>query len=76
MRVRVNGEVRELSESIELDKNNTHTIEMVIDRLVKKAGIQERLVDSLATCLKQSNGIAIIKVLDDTSNTNDTPITS
>ncbi|AFZ57812.1 excinuclease ABC subunit UvrA [Anabaena cylindrica FACHB-243] len=68
VRVRVNGEVRELSDFIELDKNITHTIELVIDRLVKKDGIQERLVDSLSTCLKQSNGIAIIEVLDDTSN--------
>jgi excinuclease ABC subunit A len=66
VRIRVNGEVRELSDSIELDKNNTHTIELVIDRLVKKDGIQERLVDSLATCLKQSNGIATIEVLKDT----------
>ncbi|WP_341526398.1 excinuclease ABC subunit UvrA [Nostoc sp. UHCC 0302] len=62
VRVRVNGEVRELSDSIELDKNLTHTIEVVIDRLVKKAGIQERLVDSLSTCLKQSGGIASILV--------------
>jgi excinuclease ABC subunit A len=60
VRVRVDGEVRELSDSIELDKNLTHTIEVVIDRLVKKDGIQERLVDSLSTCLKQSGGIAII----------------
>ncbi len=66
VRIRVNGEVRELSDSIELDKNNTHTIELVIDRLVKKDGIQERLVDSLATCLKQSHGIAAIEVLKDT----------
>ncbi|MDB9328915.1 excinuclease ABC subunit UvrA, partial [Nodularia spumigena CS-591/04] len=62
VRVRVDGEVRELSDSIELDKNITHTIEVVIDRLVKKAGIQERLVDSLSTCLKQSGGIATILV--------------
>jgi excinuclease ABC subunit A len=62
VRVRVNGEVRELSDSIELDKNLTHTIEVVIDRLVKKAGIQERLVDSLSTCLKQSGGIASILI--------------
>ncbi len=66
VRLRVNGEVRELSDSIELDKNNTHTIELVIDRLVKKDGIQERLVDSLSTCLKQSHGIATIEVLKDT----------
>ncbi|MFN6502183.1 MAG: excinuclease ABC subunit UvrA [Nostoc sp. DedQUE01] len=62
VRVRVDGEVRELSDSIELDKNLTHTIEVVIDRLVKKDGIQERLVDSLSTCLKQSGGIATIVV--------------
>ena len=67
-RLRVNGEVRELSDLIELDKNNTHTIELVIDRLVKKDSIQERLVDYLATCLKQSHGIAIIEVLKDTSD--------
>ncbi len=60
VRVRVNGEVRELSDAIDLDKNFTHTIEVVIDRLVKKSSIQERLVDSLSTCLKQSNGIAVI----------------
>ena len=68
VRLRVNGEVRELSDSIELDKNNTHTIELVIDRLVKKDEMQERLVDSLATCLKQSHGIATIEVLKDTSD--------
>lgn len=66
VRIRVNGEVLELSDSIELDKNITHNIELVIDRLVKKDDIQERLVDSLTTCLKQSNGIAIIQVLNDT----------
>ncbi|MGD1875667.1 MAG: excinuclease ABC subunit UvrA [Mastigocoleus sp.] len=63
VRVRINGEVRELSDSIELDKKQTHTIEVVIDRLVKKDGIAERLVDSLTTCLKQSNGIAVIDIV-------------
>ena len=62
VRVRIDGEVQELSDSIELDRNITHTIEVVIDRLVKKPGIQERLVDSLSTCLKQSGGIANIIV--------------
>ncbi|MBH8552867.1 excinuclease ABC subunit UvrA [Nostocaceae cyanobacterium CENA357] len=62
VRVRIDGEVRELSDSIELDKNLTHTIEVVIDRLVKKPDIQERLVDSLSTCLKQSGGIANIVI--------------
>ncbi|MGH7999371.1 MAG: excinuclease ABC subunit UvrA [Brasilonema sp.] len=66
VRVRVDGEVRELSDAIKLDKNVTHTIEVVIDRLVKKPGIQERLVDSLTTCLKQSSGIAVIEIIKDT----------
>ncbi|MBA4465768.1 excinuclease ABC subunit A, partial [Cylindrospermopsis raciborskii CS-506_A] len=52
VRARINGEILELSEGIELDKNISHNIELVIDRLVKKEGIQERLVDSLTTCLK------------------------
>ena len=69
VRVRVNGEVRELSDAIELDKNFTHTIEVVIDRLVKKPDIQERLVDSLSTCLKQSSGIAVILISQSSSVT-------
>ncbi len=60
VRVRVDGEVRELSDNIELDKNQFHNIEIVVDRLVKKENIQERLVDSLATALKRSEGVAII----------------
>ncbi|OKH47021.1 excinuclease ABC subunit A [Calothrix sp. HK-06] len=60
VRVRINSEVRELSDSIDLDKNFTHTIEVVIDRLIKKDGLQERLVDSLATGLKLSEGIIAI----------------
>lgn len=63
VRVRVDGEVRELSDSIELDKNQFHNIEIVVDRLVKKDGIQERLIDSLSTCLKRSEGIAIVEVI-------------
>jgi excinuclease ABC subunit A len=62
VRVRVDGEVRELSDSIELEKNQLHNIEIVVDRLVKKDGIQERLVDSLSTCLRRSEGIALIEV--------------
>jgi excinuclease ABC subunit A len=65
VRVRINGEVRELSDSIELDKNHVHNIEIVIDRLVKKPGLEERLVDSLSTCLRHSEGIAIIDILAD-----------
>jgi excinuclease ABC subunit A len=60
VRVRIDKEVRELSDNIELEKNQFHDIEIVVDRLVKKDGIQERLVDSLSTCLKRSEGIAFI----------------
>ncbi|HAJ62589.1 MAG TPA: excinuclease ABC subunit A [Cyanobacteria bacterium UBA8543] len=68
VRVRVDGEVRELSDSIELDKNYTHSIEVVIDRLIKKPDLQERLTDSLSTCLRRTGGIAVIEVLNDTSD--------
>ncbi len=62
-RVRINGEVRELSDNIELEKNKFHDIEIVVDRLVRKDGIQERLTDSLATCLKRAEGIAMVEIL-------------
>jgi excinuclease ABC subunit A len=65
VRVRINGEVRELSDSIELKKNHAHNIEIVIDRLIKKPGLEERLTDSLSTCLKQAEGTAIIEILSD-----------
>lgn len=68
VRVRVDGEVRELSDAIELDKNHFHNIEIVVDRLVKKEGIEERLVDSLSTCLKRSEGIAVIEVMSAENN--------
>lgn len=62
-RVRIDGEVRELSDAIELDKNKFHDIEIVVDRLIKKEGIQERLVDSLQTCLKHAGGVAVVDIL-------------
>ncbi|MEL7503915.1 MAG: excinuclease ABC subunit UvrA [Cyanobacteria bacterium J06554_6] len=65
VRVRIDGEIRELSDNIELDKNKKHDIEVVVDRLVKKDGLQERLADSLSTCLKRSDGIAVIDILTD-----------
>ena len=62
-RVRVNGEVRELADNIELDKNHLHNIEVVVDRLVAREGIQERLTDSLRTALKRGDGLAIVEVV-------------
>ena len=67
VRVRVDGEIRDLNDNIELDKNYAHTIEVVVDRLVQKEGLQERLADSLTTCLKRSEGIAIIDILPERS---------
>jgi excinuclease ABC subunit A len=63
VRVRVNGEILDLNDNIELDKNHAHTIEVVVDRLVKKPDLQERLADSLTTCLKRSEGIAVIDIV-------------
>ncbi len=62
-RVRINKEVRELSDNIELDKNHTHSIEVVVDRLIAREGIQERLNDSLRTTLKRGDGLALIEVV-------------
>ncbi len=62
-RVRINGEVRELSDSIELDKNHIHDIEVVVDRLIAREGIQERLNDSLRTSLKRGDGLSIVEVV-------------
>ncbi|MEA5418431.1 excinuclease ABC subunit UvrA [Spirulina sp. CCNP1310] len=64
VRVRINGEIRELSDDIDLKKNHSHHIEIVVDRLIKKEGLQERLVDSLSTALKQAEGTAIIATED------------
>ena len=63
VRVKINGEVTQLDDQIKLDKNYKHDIEVVVDRLVKKPGINERLADSLSTCLGLSEGIAEIEIL-------------
>ena len=56
VRVRVDGQVRELSESIRLDKKKKHTIEIVVDRLILKEGIKKRLTDSVEAALKVGKG--------------------
>jgi excinuclease ABC subunit A len=63
VRVRVNGEIRELSEKIELDKNKKHNIEVVVDRIVVKGDIHSRLADSLETALKLADGRVIVDVI-------------
>ncbi|MBD2848484.1 excinuclease ABC subunit UvrA [Paenibacillus sp. IB182496] len=64
VRVRVDGELRELSEQIELEKNKKHSIEVVVDRIVVKPDVQTRLADSLETALKLSDGQVIVDVMD------------
>ncbi len=61
VRVRVDGEIRELEEEISLDKQKKHSIEVVVDRLVIREGIETRLADSLETALKLSEGLALVQ---------------
>ena len=64
VRVRVDGEMRELEEEIKLEKNKKHNIEVVIDRIILKEGIESRLADSLETALKLSDGLVLIDVME------------
>ncbi len=64
VRVRVDGEMRELEEEIKLEKNKKHNIEVVIDRIILKEGIEGRLSDSLETALKLSDGLVLIDVME------------
>ncbi|GGA43330.1 excinuclease ABC subunit UvrA [Paenibacillus physcomitrellae] len=63
VRVRVNGEIRDLSENIELEKNKKHTIEVVVDRIVIKEDVASRLADSIETALKMSGGQLLVDVM-------------
>ncbi|MBW2053886.1 MAG: excinuclease ABC subunit UvrA [Deltaproteobacteria bacterium] len=63
LRVRVNGEVRELSEDINLDKKKKHNLELVVDRLVVKEGLSRRLTDSVELALRTSEGTVLVDVL-------------
>ncbi|MBQ3787038.1 MAG: excinuclease ABC subunit UvrA [Lachnospiraceae bacterium] len=62
VRARVDGSIYDLSEEITLDKNLKHSIEIVVDRLVVKPEIQTRLVDSIETVLKLSDGLLLVDV--------------
>lgn len=63
VRVRVDGELYDVSDEIELEKNKKHSIEVVIDRIVIKDGVASRLADSLETALKLGEGRVIIDVI-------------
>lgn len=64
VRMRIDGEMFDVGEEIELEKNKKHDIDVVIDRLVIKEGIRSRLVDSLETALELAEGYAKIDVID------------
>src|SRR5690625_3422535 len=64
VRVRVNGEMYEVTDEIDLDKNKSHSIEVIVDRLIVREGIESRLSDSIETALPLGNGRVIIDVID------------
>jgi excinuclease ABC subunit A len=64
LRARVDGELLSLDEEIRLDKRRNHTIEAVVDRLLIKPGIRERLTDSIRTALKLTSGAVLISIVD------------
>ena len=64
VRVMIDGNLHELSEEITLEKNIKHNIEIVVDRLVVKPGIEKRLTDSMETVMKLSDGLMIVDVAD------------
>lgn len=69
VRVRIDDHLYELTEEIKLEKNKKHTIEVVVDRLVVKEGIENRLADSLELALNHGDGIAIVDIVDGESIT-------
>ena len=64
VRVKIDGHLYDLSEEIKLEKNNKHLIEIVVDRLVVKPGIEKRLTDSIETVLGLSDGLLVVEVID------------
>ncbi|EHC9915168.1 excinuclease ABC subunit UvrA [Staphylococcus pseudintermedius] len=64
VRVRVDGEIMDVTQVPELDKNKNHTIEIVVDRLVVKPGIETRLADSIETVLELADGRLVVDIID------------
>ena len=64
VRVQIDGIVYELSEEIKLDKNIKHNIEIIVDRLIVKPGIEKRLADSIETVLELADGLLIVDTMD------------
>ncbi len=64
VRVRVDGSIYELTEEIKLEKNKKHNIEIVVDRLAVKAGIEKRLTDSIENVLNLAEGLLMVEIID------------
>ncbi len=63
-RARIDGEMRQLDEEIKLDKRKNHTIEIIVDRLLIKDGVKERLSESVKTALKLTGGVVLVSIID------------
>ncbi len=63
-RARIDGEIRDLTEDLDLARYEQHTIEVVVDRLVKRQGLERRLTDSMETALGLGGGTAIVDIID------------
>ena len=64
LRARIDGELRQLDEEILLDKRRNHTIEVVVDRLLIKEGVNERITESVKTALRLSGGAVLVSIID------------
>ncbi|MCR5439860.1 MAG: excinuclease ABC subunit UvrA [Selenomonas sp.] len=64
VRVRIDGEVHDVNDEIQLEKTKKHTIEVVIDRLIVREGMEQRLADSLETALKLGEGVVYVQIVD------------
>ncbi len=64
VRIRVNGENYEVTDEIDLNKNKKHNIDVVVDRIIIKDGIEARLADSIETAIKLSDGLVIAQIID------------
>ena len=64
VRARVDGELKELAEPVPMDKKKKHSIEIIIDRLVVKPGIERRLAESVEAALKQADGLVLINLVE------------
>ncbi|MFL6216312.1 MAG: excinuclease ABC subunit UvrA [Blastocatellia bacterium] len=63
-RARIDGEIRQLDEEIKLDKRRNHTVEVVVDRLLIKPGVQKRLEDSVQVAAKLTDGLVLVSIID------------